>query len=174
MSDTVRFLRSQDIDVDEYWFQHLIYNSKEEHAAQLRCLRSLGMKPWFSNGFCMVPDGMDFKKFDAAIREVKKLEPRAVFSANLRGKSLRRYYTAHHDWAPVECCTSPWRHVNALPNGELWVCFDYLLGNITSQDFASAWNGPAARKLRLLLSKKMLPGCRGCFDYYSMRPNDAG
>jgi sulfatase maturation enzyme AslB (radical SAM superfamily) len=170
MPDTVRYLRSRGVAVDEYWFQHLLYNSDEEQAAQAGYLRAEGMRPWFVNGFSMVPRGMDFAAFDAAIREVKKLEPHCVFSAGLRGAALKRYYTGKHDWSGSECCTSPWRHLTALPNGDLWVCFDYVIGNIMRRDFAAVWGGEKARALRQRLCGKMLPACRGCFDYYSLWP----
>lgn len=62
-----------------------------------------------------------------------------------------------------EACYEPWSGVQIAPNGDVYPCIAYALGNVRVQDLAEIWNGPRAREFRRhLRAERLFPGCAGC------------
>ncbi|HAJ56659.1 MAG TPA: hypothetical protein DCL35_02690 [Candidatus Omnitrophica bacterium] len=66
-------------------------------------------------------------------------------------------------------CSAPWHQLNILPNGDLYTCQDIILGNIKKNLLERIWNGSKARKLRMFVSRRLFPACKGCFYRYTDR-----
>lgn len=124
----VEHLERRGIVFDEILFQHLIYNSPAELAAQAKAFREefgLGLGLWKGYGY-----------------------------GGRKGAAGAAY------------CDGPWTQVNVLPNGLVWACPDFILGDLMEQDLESLWDGPRARALRRRVCRNLFPACRGCFSFY--------
>ena len=172
MSELIDFMDKRGIEIDRYNFQHLIFNGPRTHKAQKEIFKKeFGIhKLDLWKGYTYLPARMDFSRFKAEIEKVKG-RPNVQFSADLRPEELEPYYRDQREALHyANYCTAPWHQLNLMPNGELFTCPGYFIGNIRgNRSLAQIWNGPKARKLRQYLTKRLFPGCKGCFYYYCDR-----
>ncbi|MFA6216555.1 MAG: radical SAM protein [Candidatus Omnitrophota bacterium] len=171
MGEFIAFMQNAGIAVDNYHFQHLMFINRQTLKMQEKFLRDklniTALELW--PGYTYSPGYIDFSRFIAEIRKVKKL--RAVsFSPDLYPDEIIPYYKDNRG-ALHYCryCTAPWHQVNVMPNGDIYVCHDVFIGNIKEHSFSEIWNGRQAQKVRALFSKSLSPGCKGCFYHYAER-----
>lgn len=164
------YVEAEGIDVDEWYFQFLIYNSAEELDAQEVIHREeFGRGVDMLRTFSVKPLAIDFDVMWAEIEAARKRHPRVQFSAPLTRETLERYYT-DRKWGIVpNTCGVPWTDCVLMPNGDVYTCPDLPIGNILEEDFADIWNGAKARRLRERLTHNLFPTCTGCFHYWGDR-----
>ncbi|MBI4678656.1 MAG: radical SAM protein [Elusimicrobia bacterium] len=170
-------LDEQGVVFDETLFMHLIFNGPRALAAQKKVLASeFGLPFLLWKGYGYRPCAMDFEAMARVLETLRERCPRARFSADLRSaEDLRDYYRGRREAIGRAFCDGPWRQVNLFPNGDVWACPDFVLGNITEQGFADIWEGPKARALRRRIYRRLFPTCRGCFSFYEKeQPMGAG
>ncbi len=169
LGELVEHFDQEGMVFDEILFQHLIFNRPEVLAAQKKVFREefdLPLNLW--HGYSYKPEGMDFSAFDKALRGLRKRHPEAQFSVDLRGaRALKEYYEGRRTNSGSAFCDGPWTQVNVFPNGDVWACPDFVMGNLKDGPFADIWEGEMARSLRRRVSKKLFPACRGCFSFYN-------
>ena len=169
LGETVAHLEREGVVFDEILFQHLIFNRPEVLAAQERSFREefdLPLNLW--RGYAYRPQPVDYEAFDRALRGLRERYSQARFSVDLRGAAaLRDYYEGRREASGSAYCDGPWTQANVFPNGDVWVCPDFILGNIMNGDFSGIWNGPMARALRRRVCRNLFPACRGCFSFFS-------
>ncbi|MBI2788306.1 MAG: radical SAM protein [Elusimicrobia bacterium] len=161
-------LADEGVAFDEIYFMHLIFNRPSVLAAQKRVFREeFGLPVGLWSGYGYLPHAMDYEALDAALARLRDSLPHARFNIDLRGaKALRDYYEGRRKGLGASFCDGPWRQVNVFPNGEVWVCPDYVLGDLKTGSFADIWDGPKARALRRRVFSNIFPSCRGCFSFY--------
>jgi|GEM_PF-3580619 len=160
----------QGIDIDEYYFQFLIYNSEEELEAQ-REVNAFEFDRGIEalSKYTVRPENIDFDRMWEELQAARKAHPRVMFSAPLTRETLELYYT-DQKWDIVpNYCSTPWSECALLPNGDIYTCPDLPIGNILEQSFDEIWNGPKARNLRERVSERLFPACTGCFHYWGDR-----
>lgn len=169
LGETVEHLEKEGVVFDEILFQHLIFNRPEVLAAQEKAFREeFGLPLSLWRGYAYRPRAMDHEAFDRALAGLRERYPQARFSVDLRGAAaLRDYYEGRPAAGPSAFCDGPWTQANVFPNGDVWVCPDYTLGNITRESFAGIWDGPRARALRRRVCSRLFPACRGCFAFFN-------
>ena len=87
---------------------------------------------------------------------------------DLRGAAaLRDYYEGRREETGTAYCDAPWTQANVFPNGDVWVCPDYVLGSLNDASFADLWDGEKARALRRRVCRSIFPACRGCFSFFN-------
>ncbi|HAJ56641.1 MAG TPA: hypothetical protein DCL35_02600 [Candidatus Omnitrophica bacterium] len=166
-----RFLKQEAIHVDSMIFQHRLFiNDKtlKDHRAVFK--KEFGiLNTDFTRGFAShgITNGLaSFKKHLKDIRT----DAAGRFVPNLLDSEIDAYYNENEPPAHYSVyCSAPWHQVNLLPNGVIYTCNDYMLGNITKAYFPDIWNGPKARRLRKFISRRLFPACKGCFYYYTDR-----
>lgn len=90
---------------------------------------------------------------------VRSNNPRARLPYNPR----TYYQKGHFPGMPVDC-RSPFKYVRILHNGNVELCYRFVVGNIYKEDLLDIWYGEKAQRVRKLL----LGGpevCLGC-DFY--------
>jgi len=118
-------------------------------------------------GFTYSSSKFNFPKLSAEIKKIKRFK-NVSFSPDLHTDELPDYYK-YNRWVSrySKYCTAPWHQLNVMPNGDVYICPDYFIGNIKNRMFEDIWNGQEARRLRNYIAQKLFPGCRGCFYYYT-------
>ena len=169
LGETVEHLKKEGVVFDEILFQHLIFNRPEVLAAQEQAFREeFGLPLSLWRGYAYRPQAMDYEAFDRALAGLRERYPHARFSVDLRGaQALRDYYEGRREESGAAYCDGPWTQANFFPNGDVWVCPDYILGNVTQSSFSGIWDGPQARALRRRVCRKLFPACRGCFSFFN-------
>ena len=168
--EMMEYFVAQGVEVDEYYFQFLIYNSAEDMAKQADVNEiEFGCGVKALGTFTVRPEGIDFDRMWEEVQGIRRAHPRVMFSAPLTRETLERYYT-DRKWGIVpNYCATPWSECALLPNGDIYTCPDLPIGNILEQSFDEIWNGPKARGLRERLSERLFPACTGCFHYWGDR-----
>lgn len=171
MEELIKFMESHKIKIDHYKFQHLMFIGPPTLQAQkeifLKEFNIRDLSLW--QGYTYSPKGFDFPRFKKEIEKVKKHE-NVSFSPDLPAEELRAYYQDNKGaLGYAKYCTAPWHQINIMPDGQIYICHDYFIGNIKDRPFASIWNGLNAKRLRQYLTKKLFPGCKGCFYHYCDR-----
>lgn len=181
MSSMIRFLDSENIPVDLYRFQHLMFINTNTFNRQKTIFRKqFGIRSldiW--KGFTYQPSNIDFPIFNREIKELQKLDDihqqtrgmsRISFSPQLSLGELRNFYNNNSEASGYAAfCTAPWHQLNLLPNGDVYICPDYVVGNIRDASFEEIWNGKQAKSLREYTLKNLFPSCKGCFFHYTDR-----
>ena len=122
-------------------------------------------------GYTYFPSDFNFSKFRDEIEKVKKFK-NVSFSPDLYLDEIEQYYQYNRGALHyVTYCTAPWHQIDVMPNGDIYTCHDYFIGNIKDASFNDIWNGQKAKRLRRYLAKSLFPGCKGCFYYYCERRN---
>ena len=161
-------LKDEGVAFDEIYFMHLIFNRPSVLSAQKRVFKEeFGIPLGLWNGYGYRPHAMDYEALDRALGKLRDSLPHARFNIALRGaKALRDYYEGRRRGLGAAFCDGPWRQVNVFPNGQVWVCPDYVLGDLREGNFAGIWDGPKARALRRRTFSNIFPACLGCFSFY--------
>lgn len=86
------------------------------------------------------------------------------FSPGLTAAQIQSHYAnevSMHDYT----CAAPWTGMNISPQGEVFPCFNYRIGNLRQNRLMELWNGERYRKFRrTLMVKGQFAGCQGCCD----------
>jgi radical SAM protein with 4Fe4S-binding SPASM domain len=62
----------------------------------------------------------------------------------------------------IERCNNFWKTLRVAPDGTVTPCLNFVVGNITTETFTEIWNGDMMRRLRMLFSRRLVPGCIRC------------
>lgn len=67
------------------------------------------------------------------------------------------------DMSEYQPCKIPWSHLWIAPNGDVFPCLPYEIGNVSESDLKTLWNNQSFQNFRNRIKKKdVLPGCVGC------------
>lgn len=88
------------------------------------------------------------------IRTYPNLTPRNGVEAFFEDSPLPTRYQA---------CYEPWSGIQIAPNGDVYPCLAYKVGNVRDEALSEIWNGADAREFRRRLrAERLFPGCAGC------------
>ena len=73
-----------------------------------------------------------------------------------------KYYANEGTLADYELCRAPWTNIRVAPNGDVYPCLAYRMGNIREQRLLQIWKGKALDQFRAELERQLLPACMGC------------
>jgi len=168
MNELIEFMLKNNIAIDQYYFQHLIFLKPEILLAQKKVfLQKFNIKKlniW--QGYTYCPSGINFKKLKQEIDKLIRYE-NVIFSPDLSFNEIKTYYKDNNPPSFYSrLCLAPWVQLNVLPNGDLYICNDYFIGNLKEKSFPEIWNGKKAQDLREYISKRLFPACGRCFYYY--------
>ncbi|MCC7264384.1 MAG: radical SAM protein [Candidatus Latescibacteria bacterium] len=73
-----------------------------------------------------------------------------------------KYYANEGTLEDYELCRAPWTNIRVAPNGDVYPCLAYRMGNIREQRLLQIWKGRALDQFRAELDRQLLPACMGC------------
>lgn len=175
LSETLSFFDSLEIPEIQITFRHLDFANHEmieEHAQVLKT--EFGLENHFLSGYQYSPEKINSDTLLSEIKKIKNMRLRFIKSAgfepDIPEHEIRDFY-ANPRFVPARfrrICHAPWLGITLLPDGEVWVCPGYSIGNIKHEKFSSIWNSEPVRKLRLRMSRKgLFPACRSCASLYA-------
>jgi len=91
------------------------------------------------------------------------------FFPDLSDNDLYLYYSEdrHFQLQRERICTKPWLSPTIQPNGDVLLCLDHPVGNITSDDFWKIWGGEQTNRFRRTLTMlEHFPICTRCCLFY--------
>lgn len=123
-------------------------------------------------------EGVEKKKFEidveVLIEEIRKIKGRKYrnikyieFEPEFDEIQLRAYYRREHQKIINKKCLAPWSMAMVLPDGEVWICPDYSVGNVKEENILKLFNNEKAKRFRKTLIKfKKMPICGDCYTIY--------
>lgn len=162
------YFSRNNIQINNFYFQHLMYIDHDNLKEQDKFLRSEGLKALYWNGYLYDLKNIDFNIFLEQVRYLKR-KKNVTFSPDLSDDEIKNYYQPEKKGLikKNKLCKAPWRQVDLYPNGDIMTCPDYVIGNINKNSFDEIWNGEKSNRIRSLLKeKKGFPGCQSCFHNY--------
>jgi len=157
--------------VDAFHLVHPMFLSPNVLAAHKADLAKFGTDGRFWEGFGAQQEGTDVVALKAAIKAVGAKHPMAEVFPRMADDELEHWYN-DGGYTPRRyrnLCGAPWTQLHVIPNGDVWVCYDVVIGNIHKDDAATIWNGGRVRRLRQHLAEEgLFSGCSGCFLKYTV------
>ena len=77
-------------------------------------------------------------------------------------EGVLKYYAGQGEMEDYEPCHAPWTNIRVAPNGDVYPCLSYRMGNIKEQDLLEIWRGEELRRFRSLFSQGNVAACMGC------------
>lgn len=75
---------------------------------------------------------------------------------------ILKYYADQGELADYELCRAPWTNIRVAPNGDVYPCLAYRMGNIREAPLLQIWKGAAMNRFRGELERQLVPACMGC------------
>jgi radical SAM protein with 4Fe4S-binding SPASM domain len=73
-----------------------------------------------------------------------------------------KYYAGQGEMSDYEDCSAPWTSIRLAPNGDVYPCLSYRMGNIRDESIADIWKGAQMQRFRDLFSDGNVSACMGC------------
>lgn len=166
ISDFILYFKEQNIKIEKFIFQHLMFLDEklsDEHKKIF--FEKFNINSNFWDGFLFKPEGINLETHWEEICNVKKKFKNVIFKPNFRNfQELKAYYRG--DTFLKNRCISPYLSLTLLPQGDLWICPAYSIGNIKEENFSKLWNKDSAKKFRKYTTKNIFPACRACCYLY--------
>lgn len=112
------------------------------------------------------------KKLRKIITEVKQKYTSKVnfqFFPDLSDKDIPLYYSDNEHFLiqPKRICLKPWQNPTLQPNGDVLLCLDHPVGNITQENFWTIWGNEKSDQFRKsLMAIERFPICTRCCNLY--------
>lgn len=169
----VEFLEDSDFKIDNLIFQHLMFVSKEKiEEFKEKVKHSKGYIPHIWDGFSYELKEIDFKIFLKQISEVKKIRNKKFeikFFPDFTEEECENFYK-NSSFLPSrfsKYCLTPYLDAIIFPDGDVYTCQGYVIGNIKENSFRNLWNNVYAKKIRVKLIKEgIFSVCRACCGKY--------
>lgn len=163
----------RDLGINIIIFQHLEFTTEDNIKKTEEIYKKewgISLKIW--PGFSYQPQNLDIDKLVEIIQRIKTCDYEDVyitFFPDFSPAELKNYYQ-YPDRFPrsPKACLGPWREALITPEGELWICPDYSVGNLKENKFSELWNNEKAKIFRKKLQRMgaFLPVCRCCGCFY--------
>jgi radical SAM protein with 4Fe4S-binding SPASM domain len=73
-----------------------------------------------------------------------------------------KYYAGQGEMSDYENCSAPWTSVRIAPNGDVYPCLSYRMGNIREASIVDIWKGDQMQHFRDLFADGNVSACLGC------------
>jgi radical SAM protein with 4Fe4S-binding SPASM domain len=78
-------------------------------------------------------------------------------------QTLEKFYHQELSSQDFRMCALPWSRVSISPQGDVYPCLSYRVGNVRQESLARIWNGSRFRAFRKCLERRRLSDfCLGC------------
>ena len=174
LEEMLDYFAAEGVTFDSLLLQHQMFmdgpTAASHHAALAELHGEPGLAIW--NGLVDTPGKVDVERLAVEIERISEKHPRVFVSPELSTEDMHRFY-GDGSWVPdhlADYCVSPWANVMLGPEGDMWLCPGFRVGNIRQGSFETIYNGEVARKVRSRIAVEgVFPGCRACWCLDSYR-----
>jgi MoaA/NifB/PqqE/SkfB family radical SAM enzyme len=171
--EMVKFLEESNFKIDNLVFQHLMFVSKEkieEFKENIKNKKSYRGEIW--NGFSYELKDIDI---DILLDEIEKIKKYKNPKFNIKffpdfTKRECKYFYSDSNFLPErfsKYCLTPFLDVIIFPDGDVYSCQGYVIGNIKENNFESLWNNVYSKEIRVKIIKEgIFSVCRACCGKY--------
>jgi MoaA/NifB/PqqE/SkfB family radical SAM enzyme len=167
--ETARIAKSLSVDVFAVGFG--IFTTAELASISSRQAKEeFGRDPKFFSAFVREMGEMDPELIERQLKQVRK-DWGSRFKTYPPVRFKVRDYFRHPERPLVSGqCTTPWKSIQIMPNGDVAFCSDFpdfVVGNLLEADLLALWNGSGSRAWRnRIRTKGIFPAESRCCDHY--------
>lgn len=168
----VDFLENENMLIDNLIVRHLEFTDRKSlQKRKIFFKKNFNINSLSFNGYPQMPLNLNYKIIKQQLKLLIKKKLKNIsnvsFEPAIPAKEIKNFYSQQFISSAPKQCFSPWLGASVLPNGDIWLCPDYVIGNITQGNFNKFWNGKKAQNLRKILkTTKIFPGCKTCASLY--------
>ena len=75
---------------------------------------------------------------------------------------ILKYYANQGELGDYKPCKAPWMNIRVAPNGDVYPCLSYRMGNVREESILDIWRGSGMERFRAELRDGLMPACMGC------------
>lgn len=170
--DFVEFLVSENLEINLLNFQHIEFTSQKIVEEQKDFFnKNFNRETNFWEGVASNFQNIDTNILISQMETLKNKKYKNInyieFEPDFTSLEIKNYYAREDFKKDFKKCLAPYYEAMILPQGEMWICPDYSIGNAKDNTLYNLWNSEKARKFRNVLTKnKSLPICGNCYTVY--------
>lgn len=146
---------------------------KESHLQQNACLRDEFGEEFYKTAYPIKPY-FDMEHFEDVYRQIQELSKKSKsvirfypkFNPNDELNQIKRFYSEARDKQVQDIydkCLYPWANILITPEGNIYPCLSYKIGNVKDIPIKEVWNGDRFKEFRKQLKdNQMFSSCQGC------------
>lgn len=167
------YFENKKIRIKRMIFRHLEWTDLETVNSHMYVFeKEFSIKATSLSGFVYQPH-LDIDKLIEMIKFLKRKKykniERVEFLPEFNYKEIKEFYK-NSQYIPLKYrkfCFAPYLGISLLPDGNIWSCPDYIIGNIKNENFEKIWNNEKIRKLRKRIKERgLFPICHACASLY--------
>jgi MoaA/NifB/PqqE/SkfB family radical SAM enzyme len=172
LKEFLKYFENLNLPINTIIFQHLEFIGEDGLNKTEKIYKNYNMKTSIWKGFNYKIEKINIDALIKEIREIKNTNYKniyPVFFPDFNEEELRKYYLFPSEFPQKnpEGCLGPYLEALITPYGDLWICPDYVIGNLKEESFENLWNSEKAKNFRKkLLEGPMFPVCRCCGCFY--------
>ncbi|MBI4489906.1 MAG: radical SAM protein [Deltaproteobacteria bacterium] len=103
------------------------------------------------------------EQLEALLGLAKRGGPQIRFYPNYSNiEGILKYYANQAVLEDYHSCKAPWTNIRVAPNGDVYPCLSYRMGNIRAEKILDIWKGARMEHFRQVLQGGLVPACMGC------------
>ena len=103
------------------------------------------------------------EQLEELFRRAARGGPKLRFYPHYRSiEGILKYYANQGELGDYKPCRAPWTNIRVAPNGDVYPCLAYRMGNIREEGIVDIWRGSGMNRFREELRRGLMPACMGC------------
>lgn len=172
LTDMVKFLQTSNFKIDNLVFQHLMFVDKKKVQEFKERTKQLPYRTDALQGLCYELQDMDFNILGEQVKKIKEIKNTTFnidFFPDFTPDEVKNFYK-FSDFIPErfsKYCLNSFLDAMVFPDGDVYNCQGYVIGNIKESKFDDLWNNVYSKKIRVKIIKEgIFPTCRACCGKY--------
>lgn len=174
LEELINSLLKEKVQINLLNFQHQEFTCDELTEKQKKFFKeNFGQETNFWEGVKTIPPAIDIKSLFHQINKIRNKKYPGInyieWEPDFNYKQLQEYYYREPDASPPveKMCVAPYLESMILPSGDVWICPDYVIGNVKEDKLVNLWNNKRARFFRQKLQEiKTMPVCGSCYTAF--------
>ena len=115
----------------------------------------------------LLPEAMDLELLKGQLETLFELStgdgPKLRFYPSYSSvEGILKYYANQGELADYKPCKAPWTNIRVAPNGDVYPCLSYRMGNIREDGILDIWRNDQMDHFRQELRCGLVPACMAC------------
>lgn len=168
----VEFFENRGLPINLFNFQNVEFTDNETYLKNKKIVeKNFGVKSKFWKGCLTNQNNLNVEKLIQQINTLKEAKYENIkfieFEPDFNEDQLRAYYNRPAGLKIKNKCMAPWFQCMVLPDGNVWICPDIIVGNVKKENILNIINSDKAKKFRKYLIKhKQIPICGNCYTVF--------
>lgn len=170
--ELVEFFENKELPINLFNFQNVEFTDEENFLKNKKIVeKNFGVKSKFWKGCITHQNNLNVEKLIQQINTLKESKYENIkfieFEPDFDEDEIRKYYQRPGGLPLTKKCLAPWFQCMVLPDGNVWICPDIIVGNVKKENILNIINSEKAKQFRkYLIKNKQIPICGNCYTVF--------